>query len=97
MTRNDDIKMSLPKTVETMGEFVYKTCQRQPAALKLCRLIVHLKFYKTGKFENHVTRNDDIKMSLPKTVETMGKCGPQRNQTIYIYRSKGFDESYSKM
>ena len=35
-------------------------------------------------------------MSLPKTVETMGKCGPPRNQKI-IHQSKGIDESYPKM
>ena len=31
-----------------------------------------------------MTRNDVIMMSLPKTMETMGKCGPPRNQTKYI-------------
>ena len=55
------------------SQFVYKACQRQPAALKLCRLIVLLKFYKICKFENHVTRTDVIMMSLPKTMENNGK------------------------
>ena len=31
--------------------------------------MVHLKFYKIWKFKNHVTRNDVIMMSLPKTME----------------------------
>ena len=51
---------------------------------KLCRLIFHLKFYKICKFESHVTRNDVIMMSLPKTMENNGKCGPRRNQIKYI-------------
>ena len=29
-------------------------------------------------------RNGDIMMSLSKTMGTMGKCGPPRNQTKYI-------------
>ena len=33
------------------------------------------------KFENHVTRNDVIMTSLPKTME---KCGPLRNQRNYL-------------
>ena len=33
------------------------------------------------QFENHVTRNDAITTSLPKTME---KCGTPRNQTHYI-------------
>ena len=64
--------------------------------MKLCWLIVHLTFYKISKFESHVTRNDIIIMSLPKTTETMGNAdlgGTKQN----IHRSKGFDESYSKM
>ena len=52
--------------------FVYKTCPRQPAALKLCSLIVYLKFYKICKFENHVTRNDITMISLSKTMEEKG-------------------------
>ena len=46
--------------------FVYKAYQKQPAALKLCKLIVYLKFYKIYKSESHVTRNDVIIMLLPK-------------------------------
>ena len=61
--------------------YVYiKICQRQPTALKLCRLIVYPKFYKISKLENHVTINGDIMMSMG----TMGKCGPPRNQAKYI-------------
>ena len=51
------------------SESVYKTCQRQPSELKLGKLIVHLKFHKIFKFENHMTRNDVIMTSLPKTME----------------------------
>ena len=75
-------------------ESVYETCQRQSTELKLGKLIVHAKFHKICKFENHVTRNEVIMTSLPKT---MGKCGPPRNQTNYIYHSKCIDESYPKM
>ena len=55
------------------SESVYKTCQQQPTELKLGKLIIRLKFHKIRKFENHVTRNDVIMTSLPKTME---KCGP---------------------
>ena len=51
----------------------YKTCQRQSAALKLCRLIVHLKFYEICKFEGHVTRNEVIMISLQKAIENSWK------------------------
>ena len=84
--RHDDV-------IIVFSESVYKTCQRQPTELKLGRLIVHSKFHKICKFENHVTRNDIIMTSLPKTME---KCGPPWNQQI-IYHSKGIDESYPKM
>ena len=63
------------------SESVYKTCQRQPTELKLGKMVAHSKFHKICKFENHVTRNDVIMTSLPKTME---KCGPRRNQTNYI-------------
>ena len=80
------------------SESVHKTCQRQPTDLKLGKLIVHSKFHKIGKFENHVTRNDVIMMSLTKTMEKQWeKRGPLRNQTNYIYQSKGIDESCPKM
>ena len=59
-------------------EPVYKTCQEQPTELKFGKLTAHSKFHKIQKFENHVTRNDVIMTSLPKTME---KCGPRRNQT----------------
>ena len=55
------------------SESVHKTCQRQPTELKLGKLIVHSKFHKVGKFENYVTRNDVIMMSLPKTMENNGE------------------------
>ena len=75
------------------SQSVYKTCQRQPTTLKLCRMS---KFHKICRFENHVTRNDVIMMSLPKTIEEQWKntdlCGTKQN----IYLSKGFDESYPK-
>ena len=77
-------------------ESIHKTCQRQATELNLGKLIVHSKFHKIYKFENHVTRNDVIMMSLPKTMETMGKCGPPRNQQI-ICQSKGIGESCPKM
>ena len=64
-----------------LSESVYKTCQKQPMELKLGKLIVHSRFHKICKFENHVTRNDVIMTSLPKTTE---KWGPPRNQTNYI-------------
>ena len=69
-----------------LGDFesVHKTCQRQLTELKLGKLIVHAKFHKICKFENHVTRNDVIMMSLPKTIENNGKCGPLQSQTNYI-------------
>ena len=60
---------------------LYKTWPRQSTELKLCRLIAFGKFHKISKFENHVTRNDVIMMSLPKT---MKKCGRPRNQSNYI-------------
>ena len=72
------------------SESVYKTWQRQPTELKLGKLIVHSKFNKWCKFENHVTRNDVIMTSLPKTME---KC---RETNQIVYHSKGIDESYKK-
>ena len=75
------------------SEFVYKTCQGQPTELKLDRLIVHSKFHKICKFENHLTRNDVIMISLPKTVEN----ADLRETKQIIYHSKGIDESYPKM
>ena len=71
-------------------ESFYKTCQTQHTELKLVKLMVHSKFHKICKFENHVTRNNAIITSLPKTMETMGKCGPPRNQTSYISFEKYF-------
>ena len=50
---NDDV-------IIVLSQSVYKTCQRQPTALKLGRLIVYSKFHKIYKFEIHVTRNDVI-------------------------------------
>ena len=51
------------------------------------------KFQKICKFEDHVTRNDVIMMSLPKTV----KNADVRESSQIIYHSKGLDESYPKM
>ena len=78
-------------------KFVYKTCQRQPAALKLCRLIVYQKFYKICKFENHVTRNEVIMMSLPKNNGKQLENADIGETKQNIHRSKSCDESYSKM
>ena len=64
--------------------FFYITCQRQPAALKLCKLIVYLKFYKICRFENHVTRNDAIMMSLPKNNRNNRKMRTSA-EPYYIY------------
>ena len=52
------------------SESVHKTYQRQPTELKLGKLIAYLKFHKIRKFENYVTKNDVIMMSLSKTVES---------------------------
>ena len=62
------------------SESVYKTCQKQPTALKLCRLIVYSKFYKICKFENHVKNNG---ITTKSNRRTMQKCGPLQNQTKY--------------
>ena len=62
------------------SESVYKTCQRQLTESKLGKLLVHSKFHKICKFENHVTRNYIMMTSLP---ETMEKCRPPPNQTSY--------------
>ena len=75
------------------SESVYKTCQRQSAELKLGKLIAHLQFHKICKFENHVTRNDVIMTSLPKTMEN----ADLRETKQIVYYSKGIDESYPKM
>ena len=75
---------------------VYKTCQRQPTALKLFRLIVYPKFRKICKFENHLIWNDVIIMSLPKTMEKQWENADLRRTKQNIHRSKGFDESYPK-
>ena len=56
-------------------------------------MIVHSKFHKICKFENHVTRNDVIMTSLPKTMEKWDLRGTKQ----IIYHSKGIDESYPKM
>ena len=58
--------------------------------------IVHSKFHKICKFENHVTRNDVI-MSLPKTIQEQWENTDLRGTRQNIYHSKGFNESYPKM
>ena len=79
------------------SESVYKTCQRQPTELKLGKLIVHSKFHKMCRFENHVTINDIIMTSLPKTMgKQWGNADLCETKQI-IYHSKGIDESYPKM
>ena len=75
------------------SESVHKTCQRQPTELKLGKLIVHPKFHKIRKFKNHVTRNDVIMTSLPKTME----IAYLRETKQIINHSKGIDKSYPKM
>ena len=75
------------------SESVYKTCQRRPTELKLGKLIVHSKFHKICKFENHVTRNDVIMTSLPK----QWKNADLRETKQIIHHSKGIDESCPKM
>ena len=79
------------------SESVYKTCQRQPTGLRLVKLIVYSKLHKICKFENHVTRNDAIMTSLPKTMEKQWGNADLRETKQIIYHSKGSDESYSKM
>ena len=56
-------------------------------------MIAFAKFDKICKFEDHVTINDVIMMSLPKTM----KNADVRETSQVIYRSKGLDESYPKM
>ena len=75
------------------SESVYKTCHRQPTELKLGKLIVHFKFHKICKFKNHVTRNDVVMTSLPKTMENEDL----RETKQIVYQSKGSDESYPKL
>ena len=75
------------------SESVYKTCQWKPKELKLGKLMAHSKFHKICKFDNHVTRNDVIMTSLPKTMEN---ADLHKTKQI-IYHSKGIDESYPKM
>ena len=67
-------------SIKQYGNHVGQNSQKF-SELRLGKLIAHSKFHKICKFENHVTRNDDIMTSLPKTTE---KCGPPRNQTNYI-------------
>ena len=78
--RHDDV-------IIVFSESVHKTCQRQPTELKLSKLVVHSKFHKICKFENHVTKNDVIMMSLP---ETMGNNGEMQTYAkpnkLYINR-----------
>ena len=75
------------------SESVYKTCQRQPTELKLGWRIVHSKFHKICKFENHVTRNYVIMTSLPKTMEN----ADLRETKQIINHSKCIDDRYPKM
>ena len=79
------------------SEFVYKTCQRQPTELKLDKLIVYSKLHKICKFENHVTRNNVIMTSLPKTMEKQWGNADLCETKQIIHHLKGIDESYPKM
>ena len=79
------------------SESVYKTCQKQPTELKLRKLIVQPMFHKISKFENHVTRNDVIITSLPKTMEKQLGNANLPETTQIINHSKGINESYPKM
>ena len=63
------MKWGHDEVIVVFSQPLYKTCQRQPTTLKLCRLIVYSKFHKICKFENHVERNDVIMMSLSKPME----------------------------
>ena len=51
------------------------------------------KFHKTYKFEDHVTGNDIITMSLPKTM----KNAEIIETSLIINHLKSLDESYPKM
>ena len=62
-------------------------------ALKVFRLIALGKVHKICKFEDHVTRNDAIMMSLPKTMEN----ADVRENSQIMNHSEGVDKSYSKM
>ena len=79
------------------SESVYKTCQRQSTELKLGKLIIHSNLHKITKFENHVTRNDVIMTSLPKTMEKQWGNADLRISKQIICHSKGIDESLPKM
>ena len=79
------------------SESVHKTCQRQHIELKLGKLIVHSKFQKIYKFENRVTGNHVIMMSLPKTTEKQWGNADLCETKQIIYQSKGIDKSYPKM
>ena len=51
------------------------------------QLIVHLKIHETCRFESHVTRNDVIMMSLPKTMENNGEMRTSaKPNKLYIIR-----------
>ena len=73
--------------------FLCKTRPRQFTLLKLFRLIALDKVHQICKFEDHVTRNDVIMMSLPKTMKNLDV----RETSQIVHHSKGLDESYSKM
>ena len=74
-----------------------KLAKKTPTELKLGKLIIHSKFHKIRKFKNHVTRNDLIMMSLPKTMEKQWGNADLRETKQIIYQSKGVDESYRKL
>ena len=94
LTTSNDVMMTASLC---FPESVYKTCQGQPTELKLDKLIVHSMFHKISKFKNHVTRNNVIMTSLPKTMENNGEMRISAKQKQIIYHSKGIAESYPKM
>ena len=66
------------------SQSVYKTCQTQRTELKVCRLLIYSKLHKICKFENYLTRNEVIMMSLPKALENNGTS--MEPNKIYIIR-----------
>ena len=68
------------------SQSVYKTCPKTTYRIKTLLADSLLKFHKICEFENHVTRNDVIMMSLPKTMEDNGKMRTSAEPSnIYIF------------
>ena len=84
----NNMKWCHDDVIIVFSQSVHKTCQKEPTALKLCRLIVSPKFPKICKFENHVTdeewRHNDV---VTKTMENNGKMRTSAEPNkIYIVR-----------